>query len=131
MLTEIEAQPGWMYDKDQVDAWFRAKYRAFYVDPEFVDRAPNDLVGASFVQHRITNATFMSTAFDNLLPAPGSVGAPTLVIFARQSPFYGRKDAYRAVLPDAEFAHLDGGHLPSGENPVGFHDLVTHFLDGN
>ena len=47
-MFEVEAQPGWQYDKDLVESWIHAKYRAFYVDPEFADRIPNDLVGASF-----------------------------------------------------------------------------------
>jgi pimeloyl-ACP methyl ester carboxylesterase len=130
MMAEIEAQSGWMYDKDLVDSWFHARYRGFYVDPEFADRVPNDLVGAAFIQHRITQATFISTAFENLLPAPGSVSAPTLMIFALQSGFDGREEPYRTVLPEAEFAYLDCGHLPSGEDPDGFHDLVTAFLHG-
>ena len=128
VLAEAKASSEWMYDKSAVDRWFRAMYRGFYVDPELVDQFPNDLVGAGFVQIGLTEAEFYTTAFEYTPPKRGSVKAPVLLIFANESPYEGHEQDYIDALPNAEVAHVDGGHLPSAEDPERFRQLVTDFL---
>lgn len=132
-VAEIQEDPEWMFDHDKLLRWADVDYRWMYANPSTSAQVPIDMDGNGYFQFRATEAA-VNTALGNdydLTPQVSAVFSETLLVCARDS-ILGTvvAEAYESLLPQSELVWLEGGHLPSAEDPKEFQPLVTSFLTG-
>ena len=128
-IAEWENRTG--LDHDKLLRFAHVDYRWMFADPSTSARLPIDIDGDGYVQLKTTEAA-VNTALGNdydLTAQVSAISTETLLVYARDS-ILGTvvAEAYKSLLPNSELVWVEGGHLPSAEDPKEFQPLVTSFL---
>lgn len=128
-IEEITAHPGWYRDQATLQRFVVARYRVLYADPEMAGTVPHGLTGDRFLQFEATNeALFDSLGEWDITAELSSMATPTLLVYCRESIFdAGIAEGLARLLPDALLRWVDGGHLPSVEDPETYRLAVDGF----
>ncbi len=129
-IEEIATVPEWYLDQATLQRFVVARYRVLYADPQMAETVPHGLTGDRFLQFEATNeALFSSLGEWDITAELSNMATPTLLVYCRDSIFDSRiPDALVRVLPDAVLRWVDGGHLPSVEDPETYRLAVEGFF---
>lgn len=130
-VADIQKDPEWMFDHDKLLRFADVDYRWMYADPATSARLPIDIDGDGYLQFKATDAAVnMELGNDyDITSQVSQITAETMLVYAHDS-ILGTAVAavYESLLPNSELVWLEGGHLPSAEDPKSFQTLVTRFL---
>lgn len=130
-IAQLQRDSAWMFDRDKLTQWASMEYRWMYPDPSLSGRIPVEMDGDGYLQFKASeSAIYRDLGPDyDLTSHVLSVDAETLLVYTSDS-ILGSDTAntYNELLPKSELMWLEGGHLPSAEDPEAFDIAVTSFL---
>ena len=130
-IARLRADPRWMFDEDKLKRWVAMEYRWMYLDPSMSERIPVEMDGDGYLQFKETEAA-VNAALGNdydFTSHISSINSETLLIYTSDSILgTAAANTYHELLPRSELTWLEGGHLPSAEDPDAFESAVTSFL---